>query len=64
MGVAEDVVVMQKFMGRFDSLEKVMAEGSSKRGQENKDFLRISALLTGVVGVDFIEGLVHQKQYE
>ena len=32
--------------------------------QDARDFLRICSLLTSVVGEDYIEGLVQQKQYE
>ncbi len=41
-------------------------EGQSKRGytQESKEFIMISKLLAGCVGVDYIEGLVQQKQYD
>jgi hypothetical protein len=44
----------------------MISEGNSKRGysQESKDFMLISRLLAGCVGEDYIEGLVHQKQYE
>lgn len=60
------MVVMERFITRFDFLEKMLSEGQSKRGysQESKDFMLISRLLAACVGEDFIEGLVHQKQYE
>ena len=66
MELSEKMVVMERFMGEYTHIDKATAEGTSKRAytQDSKDFLKISALLSGVVGVDFIEGLVHQKQYE
>ena len=53
-------------MSEYNHLDKATAEGTSKRTftQDSKNFLKISSLLSAVVGVDFIEGLVHQKQYE
>jgi len=57
---------MERFMSEYNHLDKATAEGTSKRTftQDSKNFLKISSLLSAVVGVDFIEGLVHQKQYE
>jgi hypothetical protein len=66
MSLSETVVIMERFINRFDSLDRLAMEGQSKRGytQESKEFILISRLLAGCVGVDYIEGLVQQKQYE
>lgn len=66
MKLAESLVVMEKFMVRFDSIERIASEGASKKGlnQDTRDFLMITKRLIVVVGDDYIEGLVQQKQYE
>ena len=66
MKLSESFIVMEKFMYRFESLERIATESSSKRGltQDSRDFLMIVRRLCAVVGEDYIEGLVQQKQYE
>lgn len=66
MSLSESMVIMERFINRFDSLDRMSIEGQSKRGysQETKEFILISKLLAGCVSVDYIEGLVQQKQYE
>lgn len=56
MAMAETMVVMEKFLSKFESLEKIGTEGSSKRGysQESKDFLAISRLVACCVSMDYI----------
>lgn len=53
-------------MSRFDHIEKMLGEANSKRGyaQDTKDFIHICRMLACSVGEDFVEGLVHQKQFE
>jgi hypothetical protein len=57
---------MEKFLYKFDSLERIANENTSKKvvNQDTRDFLMISRRIVAVVGEDYIEGLVHQKQYE
>lgn len=52
MNLADSMIVMEKFMSKFESLEKVIAEGTSTRGysHESKEFIAISQLTTSVVG--------------
>lgn len=52
MGLSESMVVMERFITRFDSLDRMMMEANSKRGysQESKDFMAICRLLAGSVG--------------
>lgn len=65
MKLSESLVVMEKFLFRFDNLERLVGESSSKKAmsQDSRDFLMISKRLAAVVGEDYIEGLVQQKQY-
>lgn len=57
---------MERFISRFEHIEKILAEGNSKRGytQDSKEFALICRYLVACVGLDYIEGLVQQKQYE
>lgn len=57
---------MDKFIHRFDSLERIAGESASRKpiSQESRDFLFICKRVAAVVGEDYIEGLVQQKQYE
>jgi len=66
MKLSESFVVMEKFLFRFDSLERLAGESTSKKAmsQDSRDFLMITRRLAAVVGDDYIEGLVQQKQYE
>ena len=66
MGLAESVVVMEKFLVKFDYLERVIGERNSKKplSQDTRDFMLISKLVAAAVGEDYIEGLIQQKQYE
>jgi hypothetical protein len=56
MGMAESLVVMDKFLIRFDFVERIIGEQSSKKpiSQDSRDFLTISRCLTAVVGEDYI----------
>jgi hypothetical protein len=66
MDLAGSMIVMEKFLVRFDFIERVIAERSSNKGltQDIRDFLMISRCLVAVVGEDYIQGLIQQKQYE
>jgi len=46
--------------------ERLAGESTSKKAvsQDSRDFLMITRRLAAVVGDDYIEGLVQQKQYE
>jgi len=66
MGLAQSITIMDKFLSKFDYVEKILADKSSKKPlpQETRDFLLISRCVAAVVGEDYIEGLIQQKQYE
>jgi hypothetical protein len=56
MGMAESLVVMDKFLTRFDFVERINAEQSSNKpmSQDSRDFLITSRCLAAVVGEDYI----------
>ena len=53
-------------MGKSDSSERYLAEITSKKqlSGDGNEFMLILGLVTGVVGIDFIEGLHAQKEFE
>lgn len=65
MSLAESVIVMDKFLAKFDYVDRIVAERSSTKpmSQDSRDFLVISRCLAAVVGEDYIEGLIQQKLY-
>lgn len=54
--MAESLVVMEKFMTRFDLVDRIIGEQSSNKpmSQDSRDFLMISRCVTSVVGEDYI----------
>jgi len=66
MDLAGSIVVMEKFLTKFDFIDRIIAERSSTKGltQDSRDFLMISRCLVTVVGEDYIQGLIQQKQYD
>lgn len=66
MDMAKHMVVMEKFILRSEAVEKLHhdIEESRKISSESADYLKILAFVTGDVGLDFLEGLVNQKEYE
>jgi hypothetical protein len=58
--------VMEKFMFKFESLERVVADMNSKRAllNDSKDFINIVRNIVGVVGEDYVYGLIKQKEFE
>ena len=66
MRMASGMVVMERWMHKFDQIERMTSELTSKRGlhPDTRDFMTISKLLEGALGEDYLEGLVSQKQYE
>ena len=66
MELANSMLVMEKFILRSEAVEKLWFDVTNGRkiGIENVDYLKILAFISGNVGVDFIEGLARQKEYE
>lgn len=68
MTYADTMVVMEKFMSRFDNLERVLSEMSAKKNMtmtgDTREFLTIVKHVVGCIGEDYIAGLVCQKAYE
>ena len=52
-------------MTRFESIERIAGERASRKpmSPDTRDFILICTRLTAVVGEDYIQGLVQQKQY-
>lgn len=65
MSMSETIVVMERFLSRFDQIERLAVESSKKTAsQDTRDFAQICRYLGCIVGEDYIAGLVHQKQYD
>lgn len=52
MALSESIVVMDKFLIKFDNLERVINERNSKKpfSQDTRDFLLITRLVASTVG--------------
>jgi len=62
---AEQFNVMEKFMFKFESLERIVADINGRRTLQNdsKDFINIVKNVVGVVGEDYVFGLIKQKEF-
>lgn len=56
--------VMEKFMFKFDSLERIVLDINGKRsiGTDTKEFITILRPIVDLVGEEFIIGLVEQRE--
>jgi hypothetical protein len=65
MVISEQYNVMEKFMFKFESLERILSDINSKRTLHNdsKDFINIVRNVVGVVGEDYVYGLIKQKEF-
>lgn len=62
---ADQYNVMEKFMFKFESLERILADLNSKRALQNdsRDFINITKNMVGIVGEDYVYGLIRQKDF-
>ena len=53
-------------MFKFESLERILADLNSKRTllNDSKDFINIVRNIVGIVGEDYVYGLIRQKEFE
>ena len=66
MKMGEKMNVMERFMFKFESLERVASEINSRRAlsQENKEFMEVLRLVLGLVGDEYLFGLIQEKEVE
>jgi hypothetical protein len=65
MVLSEQYNVMEKFMFKFESLERILSDLNSKRTLHNdsKDFIKIVRNVVGTVSEDYVYGLIKQKEF-
>ncbi len=53
-------------MSKFESLDRILADLSSKRALQNesKNFINILRNIVGIVGEDYVYGLIRMKDFE
>jgi hypothetical protein len=66
MRMGEKWNVMERFMFKFESLERVASEINSRRAlsNENKEFMEVLRLVLGLVGYEYLFGLIQEKEVE
>lgn len=64
--MSEGFNVMERFMSKFDSVQRMVGELNSKRSlsQDTKEYINICKNVSGCVGEDYVVGLIQQKEYE
>lgn len=64
MKMSEDSIVMDRFIFRFEHFERSLFELNLKKrqlGEEGKEFMQILRNVVGVVGYDYIKGLIDER---
>lgn len=56
---------MEKFMFKFESLERIISDINSRRAltSDSKEFIEITQRIIGCVGEDYVYGLCQQKEF-
>ncbi len=66
MALSAQFNVMERFMLRFESLERIAADVNGRRavGNESKEFISLLKNVVNIVGDEFLYGLVQQREAE
>jgi hypothetical protein len=66
MLLSAQINIMEKFMVKYESLERIVTDINGRRavGNDGKEFMNLVKNIVNVVGEEFLNGLVQQREVD